>query len=165
MFESKILLLDRNQRQWRRVNLKVSFYLPHQEIYMYTRIKHYYKIIDLYENVKLYCHFQAFKNILDHNIYTCASHIQIFVREGIFLKQSKKSIYLPNYRSHTKSHLIYHTLPYYPLTYKNVDLAWRSSCVMDCHATIRGSIPGGDSVKPELQCPSYGTVNVGAVSK
>ena len=37
-----------------------------------------------------------------------------------------------------------------------VELAWRSGCVMDCHATARGSIPGGKGVK---------TVNGSAVSK
>ena len=28
-----------------------------------------------------------------------------------------------------------------------VELAWRSGCVKDCHATTWGSILGGDSVK------------------
>ena len=32
-----------------------------------------------------------------------------------------------------------------------VELAWRSGSVMDCHATARGSIPGGNSVFTELQ--------------
>ena len=27
---------------------------------------------------------------------------------------------------------------------------WRSGCVMDCHATAWGSIPGGNVVKTEL---------------
>ena len=31
-----------------------------------------------------------------------------------------------------------------------VELAWRIDSVMDCHATARGSIPGGKSVKTEL---------------
>ena len=31
-----------------------------------------------------------------------------------------------------------------------VELAWRSGSVMDCHATTRGSIPGGNSVFTEL---------------
>ena len=31
-----------------------------------------------------------------------------------------------------------------------MELAWRSGCVMDCHATTRGSIPGGNGVKTEL---------------
>ena len=37
-------------------------------------------------------------------------------------------------------------------TYKGKikELAWRSGCVMDCHATARGSIPGGNGVKTEL---------------
>ena len=30
-----------------------------------------------------------------------------------------------------------------------VELAWRSSCVMDCHGTARGSISGGNGVKTE----------------
>ena len=30
------------------------------------------------------------------------------------------------------------------------ELARRSGCVMDCHATFRGSIPVGDDVKTEL---------------
>ena len=29
-------------------------------------------------------------------------------------------------------------------------LAWRRGSVMDCHATARGSIPGGTGVKTEL---------------
>ena len=29
-------------------------------------------------------------------------------------------------------------------------MAWRSGCVMDCHASTRGSIPVGDGVKTEL---------------
>ena len=29
-------------------------------------------------------------------------------------------------------------------------MAWRSGSVMDCHATVRGSIPGGNGVKTEL---------------
>ena len=31
-----------------------------------------------------------------------------------------------------------------------MELALRSGCVMDCHATTRGSIPVGDGVKTEL---------------
>ena len=31
-----------------------------------------------------------------------------------------------------------------------VELAWRGGCVMDCHATAQGSIPGGNGVKTEL---------------
>ena len=31
-----------------------------------------------------------------------------------------------------------------------MELAWRSGCVMDCHATARGSIPGGNGVKTRL---------------
>ena len=31
-----------------------------------------------------------------------------------------------------------------------VELVWLSGSVMDCHATIRGSIPDGDGVKTEL---------------
>ena len=31
------------------------------------------------------------------------------------------------------------------------ELAWRSSCVMDCHATTRGLITGEDGVKTELR--------------
>ena len=31
-----------------------------------------------------------------------------------------------------------------------MELAWRSCSVMDCHATARGSIPGGNGVKTEL---------------
>ena len=30
------------------------------------------------------------------------------------------------------------------------ELEWRSGCVMDCHATTRGSIPSGNGVKTEL---------------
>ena len=29
-------------------------------------------------------------------------------------------------------------------------MAWRSGSVMDCQATARGSIPGGNGVKTEL---------------
>ena len=29
-------------------------------------------------------------------------------------------------------------------------LAWRSGCVMNCHATALGSIPGGDGIKTQL---------------
>ena len=32
----------------------------------------------------------------------------------------------------------------------DVELTWRSSNVMDCHATARGSNPGGDDVFTEL---------------
>ena len=31
-----------------------------------------------------------------------------------------------------------------------MELAWRSGSVMDCHATARGSIPGGNSVFTKL---------------
>ena len=31
-----------------------------------------------------------------------------------------------------------------------VELAWRSGRVLDCHATARGSIPGGNGVFTEL---------------
>ena len=31
-----------------------------------------------------------------------------------------------------------------------MELAWRSACAMDCHATARGSIPDGNGVKTEL---------------
>ena len=31
-----------------------------------------------------------------------------------------------------------------------VELAWRRGCVMDCHPTARGSIPGGNGVNTEL---------------
>ena len=31
-----------------------------------------------------------------------------------------------------------------------VELTWRSGNVMDCHATARGSNPGGDGVFTEL---------------
>ena len=33
-----------------------------------------------------------------------------------------------------------------------MELAWRSTsgCVMDCHATAQGSIPGGNGVKTKL---------------
>ena len=31
-----------------------------------------------------------------------------------------------------------------------MELACRSGCVMDCHATARGSIPSGNGVKTEL---------------
>ena len=31
-----------------------------------------------------------------------------------------------------------------------MELAWRSGSVMDCQATVRGSIPGGNSVLTEL---------------
>ena len=30
------------------------------------------------------------------------------------------------------------------------ELVWRSGCVMDCHATAWGSIPGGNGVITEL---------------
>ena len=33
---------------------------------------------------------------------------------------------------------------------KSVELAWRSGNGMDCHATTRGSNPGGNGVKTEL---------------
>ena len=49
--------------------------------------------------------------------------------------------------------------------HKPVELAWRSSCVMDCHATAQGSIPGGNRVKTELHVFLQGTVNGDAVSK
>ena len=35
-------------------------------------------------------------------------------------------------------------------TILSVELAWRSGCMMDCHATARGSIPGGNGVLTEL---------------
>ena len=31
-----------------------------------------------------------------------------------------------------------------------VELAWRSGCIMDCHAMARGSIPGGNGAFTEL---------------
>ena len=31
-----------------------------------------------------------------------------------------------------------------------LELGWRSGSVMDCHATARGSIPGGNSVFNEF---------------
>ena len=31
-----------------------------------------------------------------------------------------------------------------------INSVWRNGCVMDCHATTRGSIPGRDGVKTEL---------------
>ena len=34
--------------------------------------------------------------------------------------------------------------------YNNVELAWRNGSIMDCHATARGSIPGGNGVFTEL---------------
>ena len=37
-----------------------------------------------------------------------------------------------------------------------VELAWRSGSVMDCHATARGSIPGGNGVFTELHVFRYG---------
>ena len=45
-----------------------------------------------------------------------------------------------------------------------VELVWCSGCVVYCHATARGSIPCGNSVKTELHvlCKK---VNVGAVCK
>ena len=33
---------------------------------------------------------------------------------------------------------------------KPVELAWRSGSVMDCNATARGSVPGGNRAKTEL---------------
>ena len=38
-------------------------------------------------------------------------------------------------------------------------LAWRSGSVMDCHATARDAIPGGNGVKKRASRPSQGTVN------
>ena len=35
------------------------------------------------------------------------------------------------------------------MTTRNVELAWRSGSVMDCHATARGSIPGRNGVETE----------------
>ena len=35
------------------------------------------------------------------------------------------------------------------------ELAWPSGCVMDSHATARGSIPGGYGVKSELSFTSF----------
>ena len=32
----------------------------------------------------------------------------------------------------------------------DMELAWRSSSIMDYHATVRGSIPGGNGVFTEL---------------
>ena len=32
-----------------------------------------------------------------------------------------------------------------------VELAWRSGSVIDCHATARGSIPSGNGLSKELQ--------------
>ena len=47
-----------------------------------------------------------------------------------------------------------------------VELAWHSSCVIDCHVMARGSIPGGNGVKTELHVlRNLGTVNGDAVSK
>ena len=37
-----------------------------------------------------------------------------------------------------------------PFTYSEMELAWRSGSVMDCHAKARGSIPGGNGVFTEL---------------
>ena len=34
--------------------------------------------------------------------------------------------------------------------YTTVELAWRNGSVMDCQATVRSSIPSGNSVKTEL---------------
>ena len=45
-----------------------------------------------------------------------------------------------------------------------VELAWLSSCVMDCDTTTRGSIPSGDGVKTELQVLCKGQ-KMGAPSK
>ena len=36
------------------------------------------------------------------------------------------------------------------------ELAWRSGSVMDCHATARGSIPGGYGVLTQLHVPVKG---------
>ena len=36
------------------------------------------------------------------------------------------------------------------------ELARHSGCVMDCHATARGSIPGGNGVKIEIHIPRKG---------
>ena len=58
--------------------------------------------------------------------------------------------------------MIYHT---WILVY-TVKLAWHSGCVMDCHTTARGSIPGWNGVtENRASCPSHGTVNGVAVSK
>ena len=38
----------------------------------------------------------------------------------------------------------------FPATLNDTELAWRSGSVMDCHATIRSSNPGGNGVKTEL---------------
>ena len=46
---------------------------------------------------------------------------------------------------------------FYKCSY-NVELAWRSGCVMDCHATTQGSIPGRDC-KTRASRPSHRTVN------
>ena len=48
---------------------------------------------------------------------------------------------------------------------KPVELAWRSGSLMDCHATARGSVPGGNPCKNRTSRPSLGTVNGGDVSK
>ena len=37
------------------------------------------------------------------------------------------------------------------LRYRCVELAWRSGSVMDCHATARGSIPGGNGEFTKLR--------------
>ena len=53
----------------------------------------------------------------------------------------------------------------FPTIFNEVKLAWRSGSVMDCHATARGSIPGGNGVENRASRTSQGTVNWGAVSK
>ena len=37
---------------------------------------------------------------------------------------------------------------FYLLQYSNslIELAWRSGCVIDCHAATQGSNPGGDEL-------------------
>ena len=40
-----------------------------------------------------------------------------------------------------------------------MELAWGSGSVMDCRATARGSIPGGNGVQNRALRPSQRTVN------
>ena len=42
------------------------------------------------------------------------------------------------------------------LSQKCIQLAWDSGCVMDCHATARGSNPGRNGVKTKLHVLSKG---------
>ena len=39
-----------------------------------------------------------------------------------------------------------------------MDLSWRSGSVMDCHATARGSMPGGNGVYTELHVLRCGKI-------